>query len=100
MDSPERFFSAAILAGRLHVLGVPQWGPWDAARVELRAEDEITCSMNETAGDRKIRTPEELEAIMRAPTGATPTRRIWIHESLVAEARRLWEQMTAALRDP
>ena len=98
MATTERFFSAAILAGRLHVLGVPQWDPWDSARLELRAEEEINCSMNETAGDRKIRKSEELEAIMRAATGATPTRRIWIHESLVAEARRFWEQMAAELK--
>jgi len=39
-----------------------------------------------------IRTREELETVIREPTGATPTRNVWIHESLEDEARRVWER--------
>jgi hypothetical protein len=44
-------------------------------------------------GDRKIRTREELEVVMKV----APTRYIWMHESLVDDARRLWEEMVADL---
>ena len=34
---------------------------------------------------------------MKEPQGPTPTRCIWMHESLVDDARRLWEQMVIDL---
>ncbi len=34
---------------------------------------------------------------MREPRGVSPTREVWIHESLVDDPRRLWEQMVADL---
>jgi len=46
--------------------------------------------------DRKVRTREELEAVMKEPKRA-PTREVWMHESLQDEARRLWEKMVADL---
>ncbi len=46
---------------------------------------------------RKARTREELEAVMKEPRGVSPTREVWVHESLVDEARRLWEQMATEL---
>ena len=53
--------------------------------------------LSEVTGDRKVRTPEELEGVMKEPRGAAPTRYVWMHESLVEEARRLWEQMVTEL---
>jgi len=37
-----------------------------------------------------------LEAVIKEPKRA-PTREVWMHESLVDDARRLWEQMLADL---
>ena len=34
---------------------------------------------------------------MNEPLGPARTRHIWMHESLVDDARRLWEQMVADL---
>ena len=34
---------------------------------------------------------------MKEPRNVAPTREVWMHESLVDEARRLWEQMVADL---
>jgi hypothetical protein len=44
-----------------------------------------------TTGERKIRTREELDAVMKEPRGVAPTRNVWIHESLEDDARRLWD---------
>ncbi len=85
----DRFFAATILGGRLHLDGIPEWGPWDSARLDRFPEDQIVI-VRET-GDRLVRTAEELQASIRAPTGVAPTRRIWIHESLEDEARRVLE---------
>jgi len=85
-----RFFLATILGGRLHVPGVPDWGLWNSNRIDRFPENQIVIVPE--VGDRMIRTREELEAIIREPTGVTPTRNIWIHESLEDEARRLWER--------
>jgi len=46
---------------------------------------------------RKARTREELEAVMNEPRNVSPTREVWIHESLVDEARQLWKEMVADL---
>ncbi|HKV44484.1 MAG TPA: arsenate reductase ArsC [bacterium] len=88
---PDRFFAATILGGRLHVTGVPDWGPWDSSRIDRFPEEQIVI-VPET-GDRLVRTREELETIIIAPTGVAPTRRIWIHGRLEDEARRIWEGM-------
>ena len=89
MPSVHRFFSATVVAGRLHILGLPSTGPWDFARLEWRHEPEVDTLVNPRAGDRKITMREELQAIVT--TSAVPRRFLWIHESLVEEARRLWE---------
>jgi len=59
---------------------------------------DMLISKNPT--DRKARTPEELEAAMKEPFNVSPapSREVWMHESLVDEARRLWERMVADLR--
>ena len=90
MTGGNRFFLATILGGRLRVPGVPDWGLWNSNRIDRFPENQIVIVPE--VGDRMIRTREELEAIIREPTGVTPTRNIWIHESLEDEARRLWER--------
>ena len=47
--------------------------------------------------DRKVRTREELEIVMGEPRNVAPTKCIWLHESLVDDAHRLWEEMVADL---
>ena len=91
MASPNRFFSATVIAGRLHILGLARGGPWTPGRLEWREESVLDFLVNQRAGDRKIASREELEAIIQAPAGAMRTRFLWIHEDLVEEARRLWE---------
>ena len=87
MINSNRFFSATVLGGCLHVQGDPEWGPWNSRRIDRFPENQIVIVPE--VGDRMIRTREELETIIREPTGVTPTRNIWIHESLQDEARRI-----------
>jgi hypothetical protein len=95
---PDRYFPATIMGGHLHVRGIPDRGPWDPARLEWEGEAFVDMILSPITGDRKIRTPEELEAVMKEPLGSAFTRYVWLHESLVYDARRLWEQMVAELR--
>jgi hypothetical protein len=85
MTPPDRFFSDTILGGRLHVRDIPHWEPWNSNRINRFPENQIVIVPK--VGDRMIRTREELEAIIRVSTPVTPTRNIWIHESLEDEAR-------------
>jgi hypothetical protein len=94
----DRYFPATILGVHLHVRGIPDWGPWNPERLECQSESFVDMVISEITGDRKVRTREELEAVMKEPMGPAPTRYIWAHESLVDEARRLWEQMVSELR--
>jgi len=86
----DRFFAATITSGWLHILGLPQGGPWNREQLEWREEPELDILVNPRAGDRKVVTREALEAIVQAPAEATLTRFLWIHESLLEEAWRLW----------
>lgn len=89
MQRADRFFSATVVAGRLHILGLARGGPWNARRLEWRQESEMDVLVNPRAGDRKVTTREDLESIVRNPSA--PVRFLWIHERLVEDARRLWE---------
>ena len=53
--------------------------------------------LSKITGDRKVRTREELEAAMKEPMGPAATRYVWMDESLVDDARRLWAQMVVDL---
>ncbi len=66
-------------------------GPWDSSRFDWWREDELDLILAGGAYGKKIRTRKELEAVVKAPTGATPTRRVRIDESLEGDARRMWE---------
>jgi hypothetical protein len=92
------FIAATILAGRLHVRGIPPWGPWDKARLEYRSEGEIEATLDDARGDRKIRTAEELSTVMKTHANSTLSPVIWIHESLEDEVRRVWEAPTKGQR--
>ena len=74
--------------------GIGDSGPWDRRWLRYRTEPQIDVNFNPHLGDRKVRTPEELEAVINDPV-ETPKRTVWIHESLEDEARRLWEEMAS-----
>ena len=96
-DSPDRFFSTTLLGGFLHVRGIPDWGPWNGGRIEYTHESFVDAILRPGTGDRKVRTPEELQAALAEARGPAPSRTLWLHASLLDEARRLWEQMAAEL---
>ena len=87
------FFPATIMGGRLHVTGVPEWGSWDSARLDWWPEDKLDLILAGGTYGEKIRTLEELDAAIKAPARVAPTRRVWVHEGLEDDARRLWEGM-------
>jgi len=95
--SSDRYFPATILGGRLHVHGLPDWGSWNPTRLEWADEEFVDMFVGADPIHRKARTREELEAIMKEPRGVSPTREVWMHESLIDTTRRLWEQMVADL---
>jgi hypothetical protein len=96
VTSSDRYFPATILGGHLHVRGIPDWGPWNPSRLEWADEAFVDMLLSKDQADRKARTREELEAVMTEPKRA-PSREVWMHESLVDDARWLWEQMVAGL---
>ena len=86
-----RFFAAAVVAGRLHVRGIPKRGPWDVSKLEWASESEIDPCLVAEAGDQKVRTIDELRAIIQWTSAEAATRFVWIHESLRNEVYCLWE---------
>ncbi len=96
MASSNRYFPVTILGGRLHVRGIPDRGPWNPARFEWADEEFVDLLLSKDPGHRKARTHQELEAVIKEPKRA-PSREVWMHESLVDETRRLWEEMATDL---
>lgn len=97
MGPSDRFFLTAILGGRLHPNGIPEWGPWETSRLHRWPEDHLDKTVATTMA-QKVRTAEELEAAIKAPMRVAPTRIIWIHESLEDEARQKWEAGRQGMR--
>ena len=48
----------------------------------------------------RCKTPEELQAALAEHRGPAPSRMLWLHASLLEEARRLWAMMSAELTSP
>jgi len=63
--SSDRYFPATILGGHLHVPGIPDRGPWDPARLEWDDETLVDMHLSKDPGQRKSRTREELEVVMK-----------------------------------
>ena len=85
MGPTNRFFSATILGGRLHVRDIPDRGPSDSSHIEYFTESFIDPGLDGWAGDRKVGTTRELEAAIEEPMKVAPTRNVLIHESLEDE---------------
>jgi hypothetical protein len=85
----ERFFAATVIGGSLYVCGIRLWDPWKPSWLEYVSEQVADLSVRSSC--RKVRTREELE---RAVRDAAPPQviTVWIHESLVEDARRLWRR--------
>jgi len=99
-DHPDCFFHTTLLGGFLHVRGISDWGPWHASSIEYTHESFVDAILRPGTGDRKVRTLEELQAALAEPRGPAPSRTLWLHASLLEEARRLWEMMSAELASP
>lgn len=86
-----RFISAVVFAGRLHVGGVPDRGPWDARALLHWEEAQVNAILNERIGDRKVRTPEELRAAVAVSRVRHPAVKVWIAEGLEGAAQSVWK---------
>ena len=56
-----------IVGGRLHVRGIPDWGPWNPSRLEWDVETFVDILLSTRQAGRKIWTREKLEAVMKEP---------------------------------
>jgi hypothetical protein len=91
MISHDHFFAASILGGRLHVRGIPEWGPWDVRRLKYQPEAYADAGLVQVAGNRKVRTEQELRDAVAARRGVAPARIVWILEGLEEVARLIWK---------
>jgi len=89
----ERFFRATALASSLHLIDLSDWDPWEPSNIQYRNDAEVGWLMRTGASERRIvRTVAELDAALEesaSPRGIY----LYISESLIGEAERLWEEM-------
>ncbi len=87
-----RYFSATAMGGRLYVQGVPDHGPWDSAWLVYYPEEMVEKMIQPLAGDRKVRTTEELAEAIRLSWRGLPTITVWISEEIEGMAKKCWEE--------
>jgi hypothetical protein len=75
VGASDHFFATTVLGRRLHVEGVPKWGPWEASRLHWVPEDHVDLVI-QTRGERKVRNVEEFEAAIKEPMTVAPTRNV------------------------
>lgn len=89
----ERYFSATAMGGRLYVQNVPDRGrSWESRRLVRLTERQVDLIYQPLAGDRKVKTSEELAEAVRVSERGLPAIKVWIHESLEDAARKFWEE--------
>lgn len=89
----QRYFSATAMGGRLYVQNVPDRShSWESRRLVWLTEQQVDSIFQPLAGDRKVKTSEELEEAVRVSERGLPAIKVWIHESLEDSARKIWEE--------
>lgn len=93
-----RYISATAMGGRLYVQGIGESGPWDSSWLSYWPEAAVDLIFQSLIGDRKVGTAEELEDAIRSSERGLPAIKVWIHEGLEKQARKLWEESRTSLR--
>lgn len=87
-----RFFSATAMAGRLHLLDISDFGPWDSSRIVFHDEQEVDLILTRMM-IRKVQTIEELDDALKASENTPGSASFHVHESLLDAAKQRWEEM-------
>ena len=82
-----RYFPVTVLGGRLYVDGIGERGPWNTGRLPYQHEAAVELLMARV-GHRKVRSAEELRAILRESESGLPAIRAWVHEGIEEAARQ------------
>lgn len=78
------------MGGKLYVYGgSARQGTWNSQRLAYWREQDVERIFQPLAGDRKVRTTEELEDAIRASERGLPAIKVWIHESLEDVVREI-----------
>jgi len=81
------------MGGRLYVQNIPELSrTWQSGWLVWLTEQEVDSIFRPLAGNRKVKTSEELKETVRASRRGLPAIKVWIHESLEDEARKFWEE--------
>lgn len=91
----ERYFNGTVLGGQLYIQGVSDYGPWNP-HITYQPEDVADELASIYPKDRKIRSEEELREEALASRTEAGAHTVWIPESLLEAARRVWEETRSA----
>jgi len=95
----ERYLSAVAMGGRLYVQNLSDQDPsWESRRLAWLPEQHVDLIFQPLAGERKVKTVEELGEAVRASERGLPTIKIWIDDCLEDEVRRIWEESRSGPR--
>ncbi len=92
-----RFFQATALAGRLHLSDIPDHGLWEPSRIVYADGRELDPILTDRMMIRKVQTVEELDEVLKTSEGRAGSISLYVHEDLLGEAKRRWEEMRREL---
>lgn len=87
-----RFFSATAMTGRLHLLDISDFGPWDSSRIVFHDEQEVDLILTRLI-IRKVLTIEELDEALSASENRPGSASLFVYDSLLEAAKPRWERM-------
>jgi hypothetical protein len=91
----ERFFWATAREGRLCLPDIPPWDFLDAKRLLYRTTAEVDVLVRSGTVDRIARTVEDLSEALEASERDAGSVSLYIHESLLRNVARRWEERRA-----
>jgi cell division septation protein DedD len=94
-----RFFFGAAVGGRLRLRDIPDWGYWNAKGIVYWDEAHIDGVSRLTLIGRKIWSAGELDEAIAASFDLPGVEAVWIHESMLGEARRRWKESRRTVKN-
>lgn len=94
-----KFFFGAAVGGRLRLRDIPDWGYWKSRNIAYWDETHIEGMPRLASLGQKVWSADELDEAIVASLDLPGVQALWIHDSLLGEARRRWKESRRTVRN-
>jgi cell division septation protein DedD len=94
-----KFFFGAAVGGHLRLRDIPDWGYWNSTRIVYWDEAHIDGALRLASAGEKIWSTVELDDAIEMSFDLPGVQALWIHESLLGQARVHWKAARRTVRN-